>query len=137
MRKMLLFILALAIPCLAGIEIGGEVNTTSNLGSGEGVYYQKTLEEFELKSLTGESGLIDVTSSNTEIEVTRPTVTNTVGRTFGLEYYDDIVLFEWIYTVWVTTAGNDSTGDGTAGTPYLTLQKAIDKELKDYIKGPT
>jgi hypothetical protein len=32
-------------------------------------------------------------------------------------------------TLYVTTAGNDSTGDGTVGAPYLTIQKALDSLL--------
>ena len=39
----------------------------------------------------------------------------------------------WI-EAYVTKAGNDSTGDGTPGNPYLTIQKAVD-EMPRFVDG--
>jgi len=52
---------------------GGEINTASNLGAGEGVFAQKTAQDLEFKSLVAGSG-ISLGSTGTEI-----TVTNSAG----------------------------------------------------------
>jgi hypothetical protein len=47
---------------------GGEINTMTNLGGGEGVYYQKDGVQFQMKSLVGGAN-ITLTSSNNEITI--------------------------------------------------------------------
>jgi hypothetical protein len=47
----------------------GEVNTASNVGSGTGVFKQKTGVDLEFKSLTSSNGSILITSNTTEIDL--------------------------------------------------------------------
>jgi hypothetical protein len=47
---------------------------------------------------------------------------------------------EWLSanrTVYVATTGNDTTGDGTVGTPWLTIQYALNKLSKIHLNGYT
>ena len=51
----------------------GEINTASNLGSGEGIFAQKTLNDLEFKSLTF-TGDGSISSNANEISVDFPTI---------------------------------------------------------------
>jgi hypothetical protein len=61
----------------------GETNTMSNLGAGEGVYYQKTGVDFELKSLKV-SGSLGISSTTSEITITGTDTTYTAGTGLDL-----------------------------------------------------
>ncbi len=49
----------------------GEINTASNIGAGEGVFFQKTVSDLELKSITVGDGMT-ISSSTTEIDLEAP-----------------------------------------------------------------
>lgn len=77
----------------------GETNTMANLGIGEGVYYQKEDNEFQLKSLLG-SGNISLFSDNNEITISGSsgngeanTISN-IGGGAGLFYQKTGIDFE-------------------------------------------
>ncbi len=55
-------------PTAAG---GGEANTASNLGSGEGIFFQKSGVDLEFKSLVAGSG-VELSSDNDEITINAP-----------------------------------------------------------------
>ena len=52
----------------------GEVNTASNLGTGEGVFAQKSAADIQLKSIKAGSANVTVTSTATEISVNVPDI---------------------------------------------------------------
>lgn len=68
---------------------GGEVNTMTNLGAGEGVYYQKNGVQFELKSLTATDSRLSYSSSNSEIDIAlsltpaTSNLTNSTAKTYS------------------------------------------------------
>lgn len=71
----------------AGGGGGGEDNTASNLGTGEGIFFQKAGVDLELKSLLGASG-IRLTSTDDEITLSADqlfylTVADQLGNSFG------------------------------------------------------
>lgn len=132
MKKKLLIILmlALAIPCLAGIRGSGnglgEPNTASNVGSGEGVYYQKSTYDLQFKSLTGDTGVVDITSSDTEIGVELDRVSTVIGVDYGEKMYDEWYYTGYFYMLYVNDSTGNDTGLGTSASPFKTVQRAID-----------
>lgn len=68
---------------------GGEVNTMTNLGTGEGVYYQKNGVQFELKSLTAADDRLAYTATTSEIDLalsltpSSSNLTNSTSKTYS------------------------------------------------------
>ncbi len=69
---------------------GGETNTASNVGSGSGVFKQKTSSDLEFKSIEASTG-IGISDNTNEIQIyallgfedVPATATLTIGQTFG------------------------------------------------------
>lgn len=55
---------------LASLPSSGQINTASNVGTGEGVFKQKTVFNLEFKSLLGEAGKIELTGNTDDITFT-------------------------------------------------------------------
>jgi len=91
----------------------GEVNTASNIGTGEGVFSAKVGDDFEFKSLTA-SGLVSVSSSATEIDISTTAEANTASNLGGGEGVFSAKVGDDLQFRSLTAAGSVSlTGSGT------------------------
>ena len=65
---------------LGTLPTSGEINTASNLGSGEGVFAQKNVFDLEFKSLIGETDKITLTGNTDDITFTLGTDVVTIDK---------------------------------------------------------
>jgi len=75
-------------------------------------------------SLNSSTGVISGTPSASGTSNFTARATDTVGAT-GTKALS-IVISGTIHTYYVSTTGNDSTGDGSQGNPWATIQKGVD-----------
>lgn len=79
---------------LSSIGGGGEANTASNVGGGEGVFNTKTGVDLEFKSLTSTGGTVTINSTGDTVNL--ESVAPTLSKTFTLQEptaTDDITIF--------------------------------------------
>ena len=69
----------------------GEINTASNLGSGTGLFFQKSGVDLEFKSITSTGGTVTITNDSTTINV------EAAGGNSGVS--DANKIFSWFMTV--------------------------------------
>jgi hypothetical protein len=89
----------------------GEANTASNLGSGEGVFFQKTGVDLEFKSLVAGNG-IELSSDNDEITLNAPEkFYATVKQTDGLQSFSGIKVWNYNAEFFYITQNADNADE--------------------------
>lgn len=126
-------IIPVAILFIASLAfISGEVNTASNLGSGFGIFAQKSGNDLQFKSLTEGTG-INLTESGTEIEIAATGLTEALpSRSFSITIEDptnaeDISL--WKTTNAITISEETCVVIGTTPSVTQTLRFGTDRSV--------
>jgi phosphopantetheine adenylyltransferase len=104
----------------------GEINTASNLGTGEGIFAQKSGNDLELKSLIS-TGDGSISSNSNEISINFPTVPTVDSDVNKVTYITDTTGGQSIGNSFVDISFNSSpltSSVATSSTTEITIQKS-------------